>query len=144
MVAHLEEISLLQQSPLFAAVPETELRQVAARLHPVHADTGEAVMREGDPGKACYFIATGQVGVLSKDIIGAPAMLATFGRGACVGEVALVTGGTRTATVQATEPTDLLALEEADFVELQSLCPVFAERVRHRVAMLAVDSFLQK
>lgn len=134
----------MRESPLFAGVPEAELEQIAARLEVVDAPAGRIVIREGEPGDACYFIASGEMGVESRDLIGEPAVLATFGRGACVGEVALVTDSVRTATVRVTSPVRLFRLHKADFVSLASMCPVFAEKVRHRVTLLTVDSFLQK
>ena len=136
--------ALLKESALFTEVPEAEIERIAARLEVMDVAAGTVVIREGEKGDACYFIASGEMGVESRDLIGAPAILATFGRGACVGEVALVTDSVRTATVRAASPTRLLCLRKQDFISLQSLCPMFAARVRHRVALLTVDSFLEK
>lgn len=139
-----DALPALRASTLFRGVPDRELEAVASRLRVVRADSGDLVLREGEPGDACYVVRSGRVGVVSQDLIGQEATLATFGAGACFGEIALVTAGPRTATVRALEPTELFALYRGDFELLETACPTFAEGVRHRVALLTVDAFLRR
>jgi len=81
------------------------------------------VVRRGRPGDCMYFIASGEVEVKVEPH---PVRLAA---GAFFGEMALLTGATRTANVVTTEPTTLLALEVADFHALTAHHPELARAV---------------
>ena len=81
------------------------------------------VVRRGRPGDCMYFIASGAVEVKVEPH---PVKLAA---GAFFGEMALLTGATRTANVVTTEPTTLLALEVADFHALTAHHPELARAV---------------
>src|SRR5512137_2856712 len=63
----------------------------------------QVVVREGDPGEALYLIRSGQVRVYTTQN-GVDVPLAILGAGACFGEVALLSGRPRTATVETEEP----------------------------------------
>src|SRR5688500_16775410 len=61
---------------------------------------GEVIMKQGEPGEEMYLILTGTVSVETEAAAGM-VQLAELGRGACVGEVSVLTGCGRTATVTA-------------------------------------------
>ena len=81
------------------------------------------VVRQGRPGDSMYFVASGEVEVMVKP---QPIRL---GPGSFFGEIALLGGGPRTATVVTTVPTTLLCLEVADFRTLSADHPDLAEAV---------------
>jgi CRP-like cAMP-binding protein len=81
----------------------------------------EVVFRSGDPGDALYIVAHGQVEVVN-DTTGYT--LAELGPGQAFGEMALLTGGTRTATVCCTADSHLLVIDKADFDRLLADDPV--------------------
>jgi MFS family permease len=108
----LEAIELLASTPLFAPLPAPALEDMAARLVPVKAAEGEVLIREGDHGDRFYVIAAGSVRVTR-----AGGHVADLGPGDHVGEIALLRDVPRTATVTATSPSRLLALERHDFLE---------------------------
>ena len=87
---------------------------------------GEIVFRTGDPGDALYVVAEGKVEVLDGD----GRVLAALGEGQAFGEMALLSSGTRTATVRAQTDALLLAIAKADFDSLRELDPFLDEQVR--------------
>jgi MFS family permease len=105
------EVSLLRRVPAFAALPPPELESLARVLELVHAPAGHVIVRQGEAGTCLYVIADGIVTV-SRD----RAPLATMGRGAIFGEIALLTGSPRSADVTAATDAELYVLGEAPFV----------------------------
>ncbi|HMK68730.1 MAG TPA: cyclic nucleotide-binding domain-containing protein, partial [Stellaceae bacterium] len=91
-----------------------------------HLAPAEILFRAGEPGDALYIVARGKVQVLGGD---GKRLIAELGEGQALGEMALLSGGTRTATVRATEPTDLLWIDKTDFSTLAAADPRIAEAV---------------
>ena len=81
------------------------------------------VVREGRPGDCMYFVASGEVEVMIEP---QPVRL---GPGSFFGEIALLEGGSRTATVVTTQPSTLLSLEVADFRAFTAHHPDLAREV---------------
>jgi CRP-like cAMP-binding protein len=76
-------------------------------------------MREGDPGDRFYIVADGEI-ELSRE----GRAMATLGPGSYFGEIALLTDHPRTATVTASTPSTLLALDRVDFLEAITKAPL--------------------
>ena len=94
-------------SHLFKSLDEEGRQRLLREATAVSYDQGQIIVREGDPGEALYLIRQGQVEVFTtRD--GENIQLATLGPGACFGEVALLSGRSRTATVITAEPCTLL------------------------------------
>ena len=98
--------------PMFAGTSDADLDSVLQRMHVVTADAGEAVVVEGDPSDYAYVILAG-----STTVTRAGDELASLGPGDLFGETAMVAGGTRTATVRATTPVELLRLDAQSVAE---------------------------
>lgn len=85
---------------------------------------GETIVAEGDPGDAAYIIVEGSVEVtksITRDEV------RTIGAGGVFGEMAILTGGNRTATVVAAEPTTALVVTQQSLeLELEALKPWMA------------------
>jgi hypothetical protein len=105
------DIALLRATSIFGPLGLMSLERVARNLIPLDVPSGGVMIREGDPGDRFYLIASGAVEVSHR---GDP--IAKLGRGDFVGEIALLRNVPRTATVVATEPTSLRALEQAHFL----------------------------
>lgn len=105
------EINLLRSLPLFSLLPATQLEALARTLHRVEAPAGTDVIVEGDTGDRFFVIADGEITVTRDG-----AVVGTLERGDGFGEVALLSGSTRTATCRATRATTLYALEAPDFL----------------------------
>ena len=75
-----------------------------------HYAVGETIIREGESGEEFFLISDGEV-----DVVRADHEVARLGRGDFFGEVALISGEPRNATVLATEPLDTFVLGKSDF-----------------------------
>jgi hypothetical protein len=105
------EIALLRSLRIFGALPAPALEGLARSLEPVRLAAGEVLIREGEPGDRFYAVADGRLQVT---IGGTP--VASNVRGDGIGEIALLYGVPRTATVTATSPATVLALSREDFL----------------------------
>src|SRR5436190_326779 len=90
------EAGLLYHLPMFAALPLAVTDLLAAEAEPRQFPAGAVVMREGEPGDRFYLITDGAAGV---SVHGAPRP--SLRRGDCFGEIALLRGIPRTATITA-------------------------------------------
>ncbi len=114
-----DEAGCLKNSTLFYELSDTELAAVAARLQRRMYQPNSIVVREGAPGDAMFIIKEGEVEVKKKEpSIGMDLTIATMRDGACFGEMALLTGRPRTATVLTTQTTEVYVLEKKDFQQL--------------------------
>ncbi len=130
-------VSVLVKVDFLAPLEPTELEIVAGQLkHQLYA-RGERVFLQGDAGETFYIIWSGAVSVRTmKD--GHEVTLARLSRGEYFGEMSLLTGEPRRATIVAEEDTDLLCLDRPAFGILIARNPGIAERMSqilaHRLA----------
>ncbi|MGH3104384.1 MAG: cyclic nucleotide-binding domain-containing protein [Gaiellaceae bacterium] len=125
---------LLRQLPLFAGV---ELGELAGVLSAADLAAGEELWRQGQPADALYVVETGTVVVAARLPGGREVELATLGPGEVLGELALLDGGLRSATVRSLEPTRVLRLGGAEFHALVGGRDEGARALRRRLAELA-------
>jgi voltage-gated potassium channel len=127
---------LVARVPFFRDVGAATIAEVTRLLRSRDAAAGAAIVRRGQPGDSMFFVVEGEVEVQLRP---QPVRL---GPGAFFGEIALITGGSRTATVTATQPTRLLALELADFRALAASRPeltqVIDAEAKRRLAAASV------
>jgi CRP-like cAMP-binding protein len=115
----------LRQSALAGAVPAKELRAVERRGTAVRFGAGRHAMREDEVGRECMVVATGSFAV-ERDGDG----VAVLRPGMVMGEVALLTGRPRNATVTALEDSVVYAYNRREFTSLLRECPQLAAIVR--------------
>jgi CRP-like cAMP-binding protein len=119
MAARAEDIaSLLARVPAFAELGPSELNAVAAVAMPRSFGAGEAVFREGDASNTCYVVREGRARAIRAHRDGRQITLATFGPGDIFGELAMFDDELRSATVEATEELDVLAIRGSDMRRL--------------------------
>ena len=111
-------IGMLRQVPLFAGLTERAIASVAQVAAERRFDEGEVLVRQGDQGESFLILVAGRAEV-TKD--GTP--IRTLGRADFLGEIALLDGGSRTATVTATTPVDALVIEREPFLRLMDESP---------------------
>jgi MFS family permease len=115
--------------PVFAGVPAARLDDILGRLVPVPIVTGQIVIREGEAPDRFYVIEHGSFDVSQADESGGHRHLRTMGPDEVFGEIGLLTGRPRTATVTAATDGLLLALDAGDFAELVSIGPGLGNRL---------------
>lgn len=121
---------LLAEVPLFSALDADERCEIEARLRERRYSTGEAICRAGDPGDSLFIVESGELTIRAGD----PQLVVSIaGRGRIVGEMALLFGGTRTATVIASRDAVLLELTDVDFRALWKKDARILEAVTHIV-----------
>ena len=108
-----ERISLLGSAWLFSACSDHELGRIAGLASPRLASAGDELTRQGDEGDEFFVVIDGDaVASIDGDPVG------ELGPGSFFGEMALIDGGERTATVTATTDMQLLVLDRHDFNEM--------------------------
>lgn len=106
---------ILRHIPLFASLPEAELRAFAPLLREKRFAKGSMILMQGDPGDSLYLIAEGQVKVILIGEDGREVILSVLGPGAFFGEMSLLDDEPRSAHVVAMDDTTLLQLRREDF-----------------------------
>jgi CRP-like cAMP-binding protein len=104
------------------ALPETPRGDIPAmveRLEPVRVMTGQTIVREGEAADSFFIVVRGRVGVYHSDD-GEEKQLNSLGPGEFFGEIGLLGGVPRIATVRALEPSELLRLDKGAFEKLVS------------------------
>ena len=119
--AAVDILTRVSRLPLFAGVPVPALEAAAGRLTPIAVKAGDVVIRQGDPSDLFYIIGSGRFAVdQTESAIGATHRLRVMGPDEVFGELGLMNGTPRTATVTAETDGTLLSLAGADFLELVS------------------------
>jgi CRP-like cAMP-binding protein len=115
--------------PLFAECTKKDLRTVARQAEKVRAEPGRVLVTEGQLGREFFMIVTGTARVTRNG-----RKVATLGPGESFGELALLDGGARNATVVAETPMELLVLTRPAFVKLLDELPGFGATLLRGVA----------
>jgi len=115
-------LGALKGIDLFQTLSEAELRTVAGRLRPLHYAAGERILEEGTPGDSFFLIDRGEVRVVRR-LGGTPREMARLVEGECFGEMAMLTGQERTATVTAVTDVDVLMIDKAGFQDILAANP---------------------
>lgn len=114
----------LRAVDLFRALTPAQLTAVAEKMTKRHFALGETIIREGEAGEQFFLISDGEV-----DVVRADHEVARLGRGEFFGEVALISGEPRNATIIATEPLDTFVLGKSDFQAAVVSSPSFREQL---------------
>lgn len=103
-------IDVLERVELFKPIPPAGLRRLAERGAARHFTEGDTLMRQGEPSHSLFVITSGRVRVARALAENAPVELADLGAGDVVGEMGLLDGAPRSATVTALEDTTALEI----------------------------------
>ena len=109
-----ESLQLIARVPLFAELSSAELERIADVAIPRSFPKGVRVFHEGDHSDACYIVRTGDLRVTREHSDGRAIALATLGPGDIFGELAMLDGGTRSASVETLSESVLLGLPATD------------------------------
>jgi len=128
-----ELVGLLSKCDLLRHLPADEIEQILPKVRQRKLHPDEVLFRAGDPSNALFITARGWVEVIaesSNDANGAGASIAKLGPGSVFGEMGLINGGTRTATIYSAEGADLLEIGIDDFNGLISADPLMADAIQ--------------
>ena len=135
---------------LLAALPGRLLTDLFTGAKPVRLDANEVLFIAGDPGDGCYRIEDGLLKVTMVSRSGSERILAFLGQGAIVGELAMIDGRPRSASVVAVREAALSFLSRAAFDVFarkhpevyKTLIALLASRLRETDIVIAAGSFL--
>lgn len=125
---------LLAGAPLLAGAEARTLDEIVRRMRTVHVEAGDVVVRQGDAADRLYLVVRGRLRVLRHDEHGTHT-LRELGSGAALGELALLTGEARSATVEAVRDSMLLELDGETFCALLEEDVAFAIAVARSLAV---------
>ncbi len=132
-------LKLIHGSHLFKSLDEEGRMRLMEGACRVSFDAEQVVVREGDPGEALYLIKKGKVRVFTSRE-GEDIELALLGPGACFGEVALLSGRARTATVVALEPCTMLCFYKHQIDNILTAYPKVRKLLESMVLGRAKDT----
>ena len=113
-------VAVLQTLPIFASLPPARMEALGRLASLRHVARGGVVLREGENTNAIYFILNGALKVLVSDADGREVILTILGRGELFGEMGAIDDNPRSATVVATQSSDLVVINKSDFQQILS------------------------
>ena len=111
----LQRLASLRNVPIFRGLTKSSLLQVARQTHEVTYRAGATIVEEGEPGDVLFIITQGTVQVRRQDTVVAEMTVDDF-----FGEISLIDGEPRSATVVAIDDVVLLTLSASNFRSLLS------------------------
>ncbi len=105
------KLPAFQRSPLFATFASDELLAVIRGLNLLTFEPGEIVVSESEPGSSLFVLASGSVRVYVRNSKWANKQVRMLEEGAFFGEISLLSGQPRTATITAATPAEILELD---------------------------------
>jgi CRP-like cAMP-binding protein len=124
-----EVVELLGRVPAFSTLVPSDLERIARVSVPRQFEPGEVVFREGDASDTCYVVREGHARAIHEHGDGRTITLATFGPGDIFGELAMFEDELRSATVEAIEPTSVVAVLGPDMRRLMTEHPEISMRL---------------
>ncbi len=124
------EIEFLKSSELFESQTDSVLTAVLAQGRLLEMGPGAYVFRQGEAGDCLYIVKSGVLEVLAtRPDAERPIPIVYLGMGEVLGELALLTGSPRSASVRAPERAELFTLDRAVFFDLMDSLPAFARNL---------------
>lgn len=105
------KLPVVQRSPLFATFSADELLAVIRGLSLLTFEPGEIIVSESEPGDSLFVVAGGSVRIYVRGSKGGNKQIRMLGEGEFFGEISLLSGQPRTATITAATPTEILELD---------------------------------
>src|SRR5216110_1486561 len=141
-------VQFLKNVKLFAELSPDSLAKLGTCLKTAEFPPAEVIVREGAPGVSMYIVKSGIVEVRKKDpVTGIDFLVAQLSEGAAVGEMSLLTGKPRSATVTTVQATTVFTLTRADFRNLLTQHPeislglarILAERLEDATKQVGIE-----
>ena len=126
------DVADLDAIPLFETLTADQRMALAGACEELEVDSGAVLVREGDFGHAVFAIRSGTADVLHDNEV-----VNTLGPDDQFGEIAVLSGGRRSATVVATSPLTLVTIFNREIWRLEREAPDVAASLREAVASRA-------
>jgi CRP-like cAMP-binding protein len=127
--------SQLETIPLFAELTLAQRASVASVCDTLEVEEGTVLVREGDFGHAVFAITSG-----TAEVVHEGAVINTLGPGDYFGEIAVMSGGRRSASVVATSPLTLVTIFNREIWRLEREAPEVAAVLRDTISARVGDS----
>lgn len=132
----MEVLKLMEKVYIMSALSPAELRNLVEDAHIKTYASGECPVRQGDAGDSFYIIKKGTVDVIVEKTPGEGMVVATLGPGNFFGEMSLLTGAVRTASIRVKDDAEFLVIDRENFRSVlvhnpsiaESLSQILAER----------------
>jgi predicted acylesterase/phospholipase RssA/CRP-like cAMP-binding protein len=143
-------LAYIKSTDLFAALDEATLQDLATELECVVLRAGETLFRQDDPSDAMYIVMSGRLQAVITQPGDVRMVMGDIEPGQPVGEMQILAGGNRTASVHALRDTELIKLSKAAFEDLAEKAPktllrtaeIIRQRLRrHQLAFALADLF---
>jgi len=122
--------AFLRDSELFENQPGEVIRAVLAQGQLLEFGPGDIVCRQGEQGDRLFVVKSGVLEVVAAPADGSePTIVAYLGTGEVIGELALLTGSPRSATVRSPEHAELFAVDKTVFFDLMDVLPAFSRNL---------------
>jgi CRP-like cAMP-binding protein len=129
-------VDVLRRTELFASLADDDLRKLAAAARTRAYRRGQYLWYEGDPGDTLVVVCNGRLKVVIGSEAGEEAVLHTVGSCEVLGELALLDGAPRSASVVAVEPTTALVLSRATILDTMTRHPAVLEAMLRALGRL--------
>jgi len=124
-----ETATLLAKVPLFASLKPAYVAELASKVKIRSYRRGEVIFHKDDPGPTLYIIKTGQVKITTYSSEGEEVILSIMTENEFFGEFSLLDGKPRSANATAIEATQVLVLQQHDFLETIEKHPEIAREI---------------
>ena len=119
---------LLQSQPLFADMETDQIQALAKSARHLRYGKGEKIITQGDPGESMYVLSSG-IAQVTVERSGRVSDLGELVTGECFGEISLLTGNPRTASVTAKTDCDIIEIDQAAMRDLLKQYPRLADHL---------------
>jgi small-conductance mechanosensitive channel/CRP-like cAMP-binding protein len=119
---------LLQAQPLFADMETNQIQALAKSARHLRYGKGERIIAQGDPGESMYVLSSG-IAQVSVERDGRTSDLGELVSGECFGEISLLTGNRRTASVTAKTDCDIVEIDQSAMRDLLKQYPRLADHL---------------
>ncbi len=138
-----ELMYILSKIDFLQGLNSQELLDVAKRLRPVLYAAGEEIIRQGDTGDTFFIINRGRVNVIARNQEGDVFLTRELSDGDFFGEISVLTGEPRTASVKAITDVELFVLSKDDFEIILKKYPDLDRRISEKIAERQRHTFEQ-
>lgn len=131
-------ITFLLETPMFMNLTPLELAEIIHIVKTEKYQAGDVVFKEGDSGDAWYVLYKGAVDVLKDDENGSKT-INKLGPRACFGEMSVLDGLPRSATIRVSEDSEMFRVPRKDFTELLDDKHLVAYKLIQQMAILLAE-----